>query len=76
MVDILPLGSGFVDPEIFADPTDPDPKHWRKQIKYNINLHRRNTFPGGLLIKVVTFQKKVLLSRIGFQNEKLCTFSF
>ena len=42
MVDILPLGSGSVDPHIFADsdpdlgrqnradPTDPDPdpKHW------------------------------------------------
>ena len=37
MVDILPLGSGSVDPHIFADPdpgsqsladpTDPDPKH-------------------------------------------------
>ena len=29
MVDILPLGSGSVDPHIFADPTDPDPKHCR-----------------------------------------------
>ena len=38
LVDILPLGSGSVDPHIFADPdpgsqnladpTDPDPKHW------------------------------------------------
>ena len=38
LVDILPLGSGYVDPHIFADPdpgsqnladpTDPDPKHW------------------------------------------------
>ena len=37
LVDILPLGSGFVDPHIFADPdpgsqnladpTDSDPKH-------------------------------------------------
>jgi len=39
LVDILPLGSGSVDPHIFAgldpdpgkqnlaDPTDPDPKH-------------------------------------------------
>ena len=36
LVDILPLGSGSVDPQIFAhpdpgsnlaDPTDPDPKH-------------------------------------------------
>ena len=37
LVDILPLGSGYVDPHIFADPdsgsqnlgdpTDPDPKH-------------------------------------------------
>jgi len=39
LVDILPLGSGSVDPNIFADqdqdperqnpedPTDPDPKH-------------------------------------------------
>jgi len=42
LVDILPLGSRSVDPHIFAnpdpdpgnqnlaDPTDPDPKHWRK----------------------------------------------
>ena len=39
LVDILPLGTGSVDPHIFADPdpgsqnladpTDPDPKHWR-----------------------------------------------
>ena len=40
LVDILPLGSGSVDPHNFADPdldpgsqnladpTDPDPKHW------------------------------------------------
>ena len=38
LVHILPLGSGSVDPQIFAgpdpgsqnlaDPTDPDPKHW------------------------------------------------
>ena len=38
LVDILPLGSGSVDPHIFADldpgsqnladPTDPDSKHW------------------------------------------------
>ena len=44
LVDILPLGSGSVDPHIFADPDpdpgsqnladptdpdpDPDPKHW------------------------------------------------
>ena len=38
LVDILPLGSGSLDPHIFADPdpgsqnlvdpTDPDPKHW------------------------------------------------
>jgi len=37
LVDILPIGSGSVDPHIFADPdpgsqnladpTDPDPKH-------------------------------------------------
>jgi len=27
LVDILPLGSGFVDPYVFADP---DPKHWNK----------------------------------------------
>ena len=37
-IEILPLGSGSVDPHIFvdpdpgsqnvADPTDPDPKHW------------------------------------------------
>jgi len=37
LVDILPLGSGSMDPHIFADldpgsqnladPTDPDPKH-------------------------------------------------
>ena len=40
LVDILPLGSGSVDPHIFpdpgsqnlADPTDPDPKHCRKQL--------------------------------------------
>ena len=40
LVDILPLGSGSVDPHIFADPdpgsqnladpTDPDPKHYYK----------------------------------------------
>ena len=40
LVDILPLGSGSVDPHIFADPdpgsqnladpTDLDPKHWFK----------------------------------------------
>ena len=37
LVDILPLGSGSVDPYIFADPdpgsknlADPDPKHWFK----------------------------------------------
>ena len=40
LVDILPLGSGSVDPHIFsdpdpgsenlADPTDPDPKHYIK----------------------------------------------
>ena len=44
LVDILPLGSGSVDPHIFADPDpgsqnladptdpdpDPDPKHWFK----------------------------------------------
>ena len=39
LVDILPLGSGSLDPHIFADPDpgsqnladpkDPDPKHWR-----------------------------------------------
>jgi len=36
-VDILPLGSGSMDPHIFSDPepgrknlTDPDPKHWKK----------------------------------------------
>ena len=39
LVDFLPLGSGSVDPHIFADvdpgnqnlvdPTDPDPKHWK-----------------------------------------------
>jgi len=35
LVDFLPLGSGFVDLHIFADPdpgnqnlADPDPKHW------------------------------------------------
>jgi len=38
LVDFLPLGSGSMDPHIFADPdpgsqnladpTDPDPKHW------------------------------------------------
>ena len=38
LVDILSLGSGSVDPHIFADPdpgsqnhadpTDPDPEHW------------------------------------------------
>ena len=39
MVDILPLGSGSVDPHIFADPdpgsqnlADPDPKHWLNKI--------------------------------------------
>ena len=41
LVHILPLGSGSVDPHMFADPdperqnledpTDPDPKHWSKQ---------------------------------------------
>ena len=42
LIDILLLGSGSVDPHIFADPdpdpgsqnladpTDPDPKHWKK----------------------------------------------
>ena len=47
MVDILPLGSGSVDPHIFADPdpdpgsqnladpTDPDPKHWIKHKLYS-----------------------------------------
>ena len=42
LVDILPLGSGSMDPHIFAepdpdpgsqnlvDPTDPDPKHCNK----------------------------------------------
>ena len=42
-VDVLPLGSGSVDPHIFTDPgnqnladlTDPDPKHW-------FILHKRN----------------------------------
>ena len=32
LVDILPLGSGSVDPHIFSDP-DPGsqkPKHWKK----------------------------------------------
>ena len=38
LVDILPLGSGSLDPHIFtdldqgsqslSDPMDPDPKHW------------------------------------------------
>ena len=42
LVNILPLGSGSVDPHIFADPDpgsqnladpmDPDPKHWVTQI--------------------------------------------
>jgi len=42
LVDILPLGSGSVDPHIFADPdpgsqnlgdpTDPDPKRWKNII--------------------------------------------
>ena len=35
LVDILPLGSGSVDPHIFADPdpgsqNHPDPKYWVK----------------------------------------------
>ena len=44
LVDILPLGSGSVDPHIFADPdpgsqnladlTDPDPKHWFPQNQF------------------------------------------
>jgi hypothetical protein len=49
LVDILPLGSGSVDPHIFADPdpgsqnladpTDPDPKHCEKHKKwYNFPL--------------------------------------
>ena len=47
LVDILTIGSGSVDPHIFADPdpgsqnfvdsTDPDPKHWRKYIKFWIS---------------------------------------
>ena len=39
-VDILPLGSGSVDPHNFADPdqgsqnlTDPDPKHCRQWLR-------------------------------------------
>ena len=50
LVDILPLGSGSVDPHIFADPDPgsqnladpvdpvdpvPDPKHWLKLISVN-----------------------------------------
>jgi len=40
LVDILPLGSGSVDPHIFADPNpdsgsqnlaDPNPKHFLKE---------------------------------------------
>ena len=47
LVDILPLGSGSVDPHIFADPDpgsqnladptdpDPDPKHCFEHLKYS-----------------------------------------
>ena len=57
MVDILPLGSGSVDPHIFADPdpgsqnladpTDPDPNHCLKltetfQANLKINLNNYN----------------------------------
>ena len=53
LVDILHLGSGYVDPHIFADPdpgsqnladpTDPDPKHWQihnyvKQVQFLYQL--------------------------------------
>ena len=50
LVDILPLGSGSVDPHIFADPDpgsqnladptdpDPDPKHWFKAYLIFITL--------------------------------------
>ena len=52
LVDILPLGSGFVDPHIFADPdpgsqnlpdpTDPNSKHWSQQWKkYILNNYRK-----------------------------------
>ena len=52
MVDILPLGSGSVDPHIFADsdpgsqnladPTDPDPKHWYLYIIQLIGFDNTN----------------------------------
>ena len=48
LVDILPLGSGFVDPHIFADPdsgsqnladpTDPDPDPKHCGVVYNVML--------------------------------------
>ena len=42
LVDILPLGSGFVDPYIFADPADPDPKHWNKMFFFLFCLLSKN----------------------------------
>ena len=53
LVDILPLGSGSVDPHIFADPDpgsqnradpNPDPKHWRDETSTehrNVNYQTR-----------------------------------
>ena len=52
LVDILPLGSGSVDPHIFADPdpgsqnladpTDPNPKHWILELESILNLENKD----------------------------------
>ena len=80
LVDILPLGSGSVDPHIFADPdpgsknladpTDPDPKHCFNLIIYLVPIH----FPSMSLVPIVRlyrFSTNHSKPEIKFYEERL-----
>ena len=73
LVDILPLGSGSVDPHIFADPDpgsqnladptdpspDPDPKHW---LFIRSNICKRQQFSKSKL-SYKSFKKTSIIIR-------------
>jgi len=80
LVDILSLGSGSVDPHIFADPdpgsqnladpTDPDPKHclfYRDKCSNHIK-GENNQFSDDIRISVILAEMKVCRVLLGIEH--------